>query len=151
MAGFSPVRRVLLVNALIFAVLAAAVALAYYGYSATSEVVSRDREVQLMHDLAEEKVLNIESLVAKDDIALLFPQFFEFTQKRLYQVVDEHGLLRYGAPFVETADSRVVAVPFFDTVDGWVLRVAEKDSGELSELHHKRIVDSLVIGGAVTV
>ena len=42
-AGFSPVRRVLLLNALIFAVLAAAVALAYYGYSYTSEVSSRER------------------------------------------------------------------------------------------------------------
>src|SRR5437660_10067244 len=70
MAGFSAVRRVLLVNALIFAVLAAAVALADYGYRYTSEVVSRDRERQLMHDLAEEKVDNIESLVTKDDIAL---------------------------------------------------------------------------------
>ncbi len=262
MAGFSAVRRVLLVNALIFAVLAAAVALAYYGYSATAEVVSRDRELQLMRDLAEEKVLNIESLVAKDDIALfeqvrlddmtklreiasslavesvfvlddqrklvpdgyvsrrtpkegvqfrdwfvahvlpnlplqvqplnerghvyavydrpylfsftrktsgdrtfyivvednlshlvgdLFPQFFQFTDqsKRLYQVVDESGVLVYGAPFVERADT--VAVPFVDTVDGWVLRVTEKDAGEAAELRRKRIIDSLLIGGAVTV
>src|SRR5215471_17561421 len=70
MAGSPHVRRVLLVNALIFAVLAAAVALAYYGYSATAEVVSRDRERQLMHDLAQEKVDNIESLLGKDDYAL---------------------------------------------------------------------------------
>ena len=34
-------RRVLLLNALIFAVLAAAVALAYYGYSYTTEATSR--------------------------------------------------------------------------------------------------------------
>ncbi|MGE5186137.1 MAG: sensor histidine kinase [Acidobacteriota bacterium] len=255
-------RRVLLVNALIFAVLAAAVALAYYGYSATAEVVSRDRERQLMRDLAEEKVDNIESLVAKDDYALfeqvrlddmsklseiasslavesvfvlddqkklvpdgfasrrtprkealqfrdwfvaqvlpnlplaeqplnerghyytvydrpylfsftrkvsgdrtfyivvednlshlvgdLFPQFFQFTDqsKRLYQVVDESGRLVYGAPFVESADS--IAVPF-DNLEGWVLRVAEKDAGEDAELRRKRIVDSLLIGGAVTV
>ena len=46
-------RRVLLVNALIFAVLAAAVALAYYGYAATSVETSRDRELALMQDLAE--------------------------------------------------------------------------------------------------
>ena len=54
-------RRILVVNALIFAVLAAAVALAYYGYSATSSAASRERELQLMHDVAEEKVLNIEA------------------------------------------------------------------------------------------
>ena len=254
-------RRVLLVNALIFAVLAAAVGLAYYGYSATAEVVSRDRERQLMHDLAEEKVDNIESLVAKDDYALfgqvrlddmsklreiasslsvesvfvlddqkklvpdgyvsrrnpkeggqfrdwflahvlpdlplsqpslnerghfyknydrpylfsfarkvsgdrtfyivveenlshlvgdLFPEFFLNDQgKRLYKVVDESGVLVYGAQFVDSADS--IAVPFVDTVDGWVLHVVEKDAGEAAELRRKRIVDSLLIGGAVTV
>jgi two-component system phosphate regulon sensor histidine kinase PhoR len=261
MAGFSAVRRVLLVNALIFAVLAAAVALAYYGYSYTSEVVSRDRELQLMHDLAQEKVDNIESLVTKDDFAVfeqaridntsklseivssvsvesvfvldderkpvpdccvsrrnpkeglafkdwfmrevvprlplertkvgerdhlydvwdgrpylfsftrkssgernyyivveddlnhlvgdLFPQFFQTNPKRLYQVVDERGLPRYGPPFVATVDT--VKVPFVETVDGWLLLVVDKDTGEQEALRHKRIVDSFLIGGAVTV
>lgn len=64
-------RRLLLINALIFAVLAAAAALAYYGYSATSEQTSRDRELELMLDLAEEKVLNIESLIEARDEKLL--------------------------------------------------------------------------------
>jgi len=258
------VRRLLLVNALIFAVLAAAVALAYYGFSYTSEV-SRDRELQLMRDLAEEKVLNIESLVVKDDdavfdavhlddlgklpeavknasfmsvfvlddqlhpvldgyvsrrqgkeggefrtwfmahvlphlpltsklppnerghlhgvwdgkpylfsfmrktsgdrtyyvvieddlthlVAWLFPQFFQFSEqsKRLYQVVDERGELVYGAPFSDKDDT-VVEVPFSDTVNGWMLRAAEKDLGEMAVLRRKRIVDWLLIGGAVTV
>ncbi len=57
-------------NALIFAVLAAATALAYYGYSATSQS-SRDRELQLMLDLADEKVLNIESLIEEADRKLM--------------------------------------------------------------------------------
>ncbi len=266
MAGFSAVRRVLLVNALIFAVLAAAVALAYYGYSYTSEVVSRDRELQLMHDLAEEKVLNIEALVTKDDyalfeqvrledmsklgevasalsvesvfvlddqkklvpggtwtrrnakegiafrdwfmktvlpqlpleqaplndrshmyleiderpylfsftrkssgdktyyivveddlshmVAILFPQFFQFDfdkSKRLYQVFDERGLLRYGPQFVADPDALSFPVSFNDTVDGWILRVTDKDTGELAELRRKRVIDSFLIGGAVTV
>jgi two-component system phosphate regulon sensor histidine kinase PhoR len=265
------VRRVLLVNALIFAILAAAVALAYYGYSYTAEVVSRDRELRLMNDLAEEKVLDIEALVAKDDDALfdqvrlddlgklrelaasvslesvfvlddqlkllpdgylssrppkegvafrdwflahvlaelplnrkpigatgrserdhlfrewdgkpylfsftrkqtgartfyivvedslthlvawLFPQFFQFNEqsKRLYQVVDERGGLVYGAPFVSSdPDGLFVSIPFTETVDRWVLRVAEKDTAELEALRHRRIVDSLLIGTAVTV
>jgi two-component system phosphate regulon sensor histidine kinase PhoR len=54
-------------NALIFAVLAAAVALAYYGYSYATGDVSREREEQLMRDLAEEKVLNIEALILSGD------------------------------------------------------------------------------------
>jgi two-component system phosphate regulon sensor histidine kinase PhoR len=266
MAGFHAVRRLLLVNALIFAVLAAAVALAYYGYSYTSGAVSRDRELNLIHDLAEEKVVNIESLVTKDDQAIfdaarvddnsklaeaiqgaffrsvfvldskmklvpdgyvsrgrdakeggafrdwflanmipqlplarqpvnerghlytsdkngrayvfsyerkqsvgqtyyvvvednvdhivqdLFPQFFDFSQKRLYLVVDEQGKLRYGAPFL-TSDPDTVAtsVPFVETVDGWELRVTDRDEAGQQELRRKRIIDSLLIGGAVTV
>lgn len=60
-------RRVLVVNALIFAVLAAAVALAYYGFSASSYEASRERAVEPLRDLAEEKVFNIENLVLRDE------------------------------------------------------------------------------------
>jgi two-component system phosphate regulon sensor histidine kinase PhoR len=268
MAGFPAVRRLLLVNALIFAVLAAAVALAYYSYSYTSGAVSRDRELKLIHDLAEEKVVNIEALVAKDDhavfeqanlddmaklpdamksvslpqsvfvlderlklvpdgqftrrdpkqgvalrdwflahvvpqlplaklplnqrghlysrdkdgkpylfsferkqagdrtfyvvieddlnhlVASLFPQFFTFGDnwKRLYQVVDEQGSLRYGAPFLAAdQDSIAASVPFVETVDGWQLRVTDKDDVSQAEMSRKRVIDSLLIGGAVTV
>src|SRR5215468_2696384 len=65
MAGFLRMRRLLLVNALIFAVLAAAVALAYYGFSYSSEV--SDREEQLVREVAEEKVVNIEALITQAD------------------------------------------------------------------------------------
>src|SRR5215510_6927263 len=70
-AGFGDVRRLLLVNALIFAVLAAAAALAYYGYIASSGETSRERELALMQDLAEEKVLNIEFLIDDADKKLM--------------------------------------------------------------------------------
>ncbi|MBA3539952.1 MAG: hypothetical protein H0T79_10015, partial [Deltaproteobacteria bacterium] len=264
-------RRLLLVNALIFAVLAAAVALAYYGYSYTSEVSSRERELELMHDLAVEKVLNIESLIAdadqkllhevpinplseqldklikatgarvtsvfvlddklqlvpngnvsrrpqkeglefrdwfmahvvphlplasqpvnvrghrhaqwqrngafkpfvfsfmrrvasdrtfyvvvEDDInhlvMVLFPQFFAMSTspRFLYQVVNEQNEFVYGTPFTDTS-GLVVEVPFAETVDGWVLRVAEKDTGGQSALERKHLVDSLLIGGAIGV
>jgi len=268
------VRRILVVNALIFAVLAAAVALAYYGYSATSSAASRERELQLMHDVAEEKVLNIEAWVVKDErtvfdnlrldevanlseavkpvstsvtsvfvldealklvpdgyvgpatrkpaeskqfrdwvldhlvptlpiaklpvgerghvhgiwrdgplagkpylfsfvkrvsadrtyyvlieddlnhlVAWLFPTFFNVSDmsKRIYQVVDERGELVFGAPFSIDPDTLAVEVPFVDTVDGWVLRAADRDLGVQRELARKRLVDSLLIGGAVTV
>lgn len=255
-------RRLLLVNALIFAVLAAAAALAYYGYSATTEETSRDRELALMLDLAEEKVLNIESLiddadkklmrsidlaevsqlqrkveqsgaavrsvfvlddrlklvpdgvvssrsvafrdwfvahvlpqlpmakqpvdtrghlylnldqpylfsfmrrvsggktfyvVIEDDlfhlVGHLFPQFFIFsdTSKRLYQVVDDKGEVRYGAPFGEVSEGLVVERRFTETWDGFVLRVAQKDVADLKAQRRKRLIDSVLIGGATLV
>ena len=257
-------RRLLLVNALIFAILAAAVALAYYSYSSTSEAVERQRELELMKELGTEKVLEIESLVDHDDkttfdqvrlgdltklpdvlksisfksvfvldeqlklvpdgyisrrdpkegvafrdwfevhviphlpltkqplgerghvygwwddrpylfsftreragdktfyvvveddldhlVATVFPQFFDIQWKRIYQVLDEHGDLRYGLPFVANdPDGLSITVPFVDTVDGWVLRVTDKNDADLQEQGRKRVVDSLLIGGAVTV
>jgi two-component system phosphate regulon sensor histidine kinase PhoR len=277
------VRRLIVVNALIFAVLAAAAALAYYGYSATTEQTSRERELALMQDLAEEKVQNIESLIAESGVKLmrevklddmaslttlpsatgaavvsvyvldqqkqlvpdgfvrvgkqkptpaelvaerkvavtmrdwflanivpilpldkqkvgvrnhlylnltdkpgkvegkpylfsfmkrvsgnrtfyviieddlvhlvgtLFQQFFTVSNKRLYQVVDENEVVRYGEQFGELSESLVVERPFIDTVDGWILRVAQKDLGDKSALARKRLVNSFLIGGAVTV
>ncbi|MEO8698654.1 MAG: HAMP domain-containing sensor histidine kinase [Kofleriaceae bacterium] len=259
-------RGLLVVTALIFAVLAAAVALAYYGYSGTTEQTSRDRELALMQDLAEEKVLNIESLIAEADTKLLrevkldemtdlaklpdatgaavlsvyvlddaqklvpggaatsradpkeasafrdwflqrvlsslsldqqkvgmrghlylnldgrpylfsfmkrvsnertfyvvieddlvhlvlrlFPQFFTISSKRQYQVVDEHGQLRYGEPFGELAPGLVVSRSFTETVDGWVLRVAQKDLGDQVAMNRKRLVNSILIAAAVIV
>lgn len=266
-------RRVLLINALIFAVLAAAVALAYYGYSYTTEATSRDRELALMKDLAEEKVLNIESLIDDADTKLLrevqlepmsdlsalvrptgaavasvfvlddklalvpggyvsnrpakeggafaeyfmarilpelqletqplgvrrhlflreagppgqeagrwylfsfmrrmsgtrtfyvvieddpyhlvgrlFPQFFAISNsKRLYQVVDELGQLVFGAPFADMAGGLIVESKFLLTVDGWTLRVTQKDIPDESVIRRKKLVDSLLIGGAMTV
>ncbi len=266
-------RRVLLLNALIFAVLAAAVALAYYGYSYTSEVTSRERELALMADLAEEKVLNIESLIDDADTKLLrevqiepmsdlktlirptgaavssvfviddqlklvpdgyvstrqdkegaafrdyflsrilpelqlqkqplgvrshlflreagqtpqtpgrwylfsfmhrmsgdrtfyvvieddpshlvgrlFPQFFGLSgPKRLYQVVDEAGQLVFGAPFADTAGELIVERRFLVTVDGWTLRVTQKDIADEKAIKRKKLIDSILIGGAMTV
>jgi two-component system, OmpR family, phosphate regulon sensor histidine kinase PhoR len=63
------VRRLIVVNVLIFAVLASAVGLAYYGYSYTSEVSTRERATiqDTMRELAEEKVAGIESLILDAD------------------------------------------------------------------------------------
>ena len=259
-------RRVLLVNALIFAVLAAAVALAYYGYSYTSGEVSRDRELELLHDLAAENVDHVESLVLKDDATVfdqarlenvaklpdaiqsvpfrsvfvlddelklvpdgymrrdnkedlgyrdwflshvvpqlplakqpldtrghlyvrigdqpnlfsferkqsggrtfyvvidedlnhlvlgLFRQFFELGEnyKYVYQVVDEQDRTVFGPPFVAAApDSLAADVPFFETVDGWKLRVTDReDESSQQEAWRKRVINSLLLGGAVTV
>lgn len=259
-------RRVLLVNALIFAVLAAAVALAYYGYSYTSEVSSNERELAVLQELADDKVLDIESriesadnkllssvqiepmsdlrellkttgvaaasvfvlddhfrlipdgsvstrlgkpgiefrdkflarivpqlplakqpvgkrghlygtwdgrpylfsfmkrawgertfyVVIEDDLTHLvnfvFPQFFSVSSssKRIYQVRDEHGIVRFGLPFGDTAGEPVQETRFASTVDGWVLRVTQKDMTDPG-LERKKLIDSLLIGVAVTV
>ena len=258
-------RRLLVVNALIFAVLAAAAALAYYGFSGTTEKFARERELVLMQDLAEEKVLSIESVIVDADNKLLrkvklseiaelpnlpsttgtavlsvyvldaqfklvpggfvssrkdrneglalrdwfleqvvpelpladqkvdtrghkhfdfkrgpflfafmkrvenaqtfyvviennvteylmvqlFPQFFAISNKRLYQVFNEHDVPTYGEPFA--AGGLVVEQRFVETVDRWVLRVAQKDPPNQDLVDRKRLVDSFLIASAVVV
>jgi len=65
------VRRLLLVNALIFAVLAAVVAFAYFGWSNSPAVALRDEQMKLLNELAVEKIVNIESNVAEADNRIL--------------------------------------------------------------------------------
>jgi two-component system phosphate regulon sensor histidine kinase PhoR len=261
------VRRLVLVNALIFAVLAAAVALAYYGYSYAT-VSSRDRE-EAMRDLAEEKVLNIEALILQDDqklldtglpletyierlkelaenaralsvfvlddqlnlmldgyksrrpdgkeaiafrdwflkavlpelplakqevdvrghvhstwdgkpylfsfkkkvsgdktyyivieadtsylIAFIFPQYFPWPDpdrsKRIYQVIDDNGV-RFGPQFVPAEGALQIEEPFVETMDMWRVRVTESDEPRAKMMQRKALIDSLFVGGAVTV
>jgi two-component system phosphate regulon sensor histidine kinase PhoR len=62
-------RRLIVVNTLIFAVLASAAALAYYGYSYTAEASSRERAIIMdtMRELAEEKIIGIETPMLEFD------------------------------------------------------------------------------------
>jgi two-component system, OmpR family, phosphate regulon sensor histidine kinase PhoR len=62
-------RRLVAINALIFAVLASATALAYYGYIYTSEAAVRERDLitDTMRELAEEKIIGIESPIVEAD------------------------------------------------------------------------------------
>jgi two-component system, OmpR family, phosphate regulon sensor histidine kinase PhoR len=73
------VRRLLLVNALIFAILVAAAALAFYGYSYTTEVSSREREIirDTLRELADEKVLEIEGQLLDSDAELFKSVWFD--------------------------------------------------------------------------
>ncbi|NVB83779.1 MAG: sensor histidine kinase [Kofleriaceae bacterium] len=270
-------RRLLLVNALIFAVLAAAVTLVYYGYSYASSLASRDREQgQAMHEIAEEKVLNIEALILREDADVfakelsleayldklpelarkahirsvfvldehrkvlldgswsraatvkegvafrdwfektvlpelpladpsfpantrdhvhrvwagpapwggkhylfsfmrkvqgdrtyyvvieedlvhlldsVFRQYFPDVEKAkyVYQVTDANGKVWYGPEFLRDTDVLSVSVPFSETVDQWFARVSEKDLTVREQLQRKRMIESLVIGGAITV
>jgi two-component system phosphate regulon sensor histidine kinase PhoR len=95
-------------------------------------------------------------VVVEDDINhllfYLFPEFFNFSEnKQLYRVVDAQGGQVWGLPFESDPDSSI-EVPFVDTVDGWVLRATLKDADTVvAELRRQKIINSALIGGAVTV
>jgi two-component system phosphate regulon sensor histidine kinase PhoR len=92
-------------------------------------------------------------VVIEDDLVhlvlRLFPQFF-ISDKRLYQVVDERGQIRYGDAFSEQEDIQV-SQPFNQTVDGWKLRVAQKDLGDRAAQERRDTVNAFLVGGAVVV
>lgn len=267
-------RRVLLVNALIFAVLAAVVVFAYFGWSNSSAVALQNNQIRLLTDLAQEKVLNIESVVVdadtrvlklirldqldrleeqvkstgaavasvfvldaqlkpvpggsisftsdpKDAVAMrdwylanvignlkppitqlqldarghhygrgpnnkpyllsyehkrldghdyyvvieddlnhlimvMFPQFF-FSERSsyIYQVVDERKTVWFGFGFQHDPDNGV-EIAFNDTLasaenGSWSLRIAEREPTAELELHHRRVVDAALLGGAVAI
>ena len=261
-------RRVLLVNALIFAVLAAVVVFAYFGWSNSSAVALRNDQIRLLTDLAQEKVLNIESVVVDADtrvlkairldqldrleeqvkstgaavasafvlddqltpvlggsisgssdpkdalamrdwylanvigrlnlsklpldtrdhhygrgpnnkpyllsyerkqldghvyyvvidddlnhlIMVMFPQFF-FSERSnyIYQVVDENKTVWFGFGFQYDPDHGA-EIPFsYTTLHGWSLRIMEREPTAELELHHRRVVDSMLLGGAVAI
>jgi two-component system phosphate regulon sensor histidine kinase PhoR len=85
-------RRLLLVNIFIFAVLASAGGLAYYGYSYTSEVSTRERGiiVDTMRELAEEKVVGIESQLS-DTYDAVFNAIHLSTLADLKTLPQKHG------------------------------------------------------------
>ena len=96
-------------------------------------------------------------VVIEDDPAHLvyglFPQFFPGAgagSKRLYQVVDERGDLVYGVPF-DGEGERVVERRFQLTVDGWRLRITQAEVGDDKVVQRKKLLDSILIGGAMTV
>lgn len=87
-------RRLLVINILIFAVLASATALAYYGYIYTAEASSRERALitDTMRELAEEKIVGIESPLIESDL-------------KLFEAIDPDRL-----PFVRTVRGSVASV-----------------------------------------
>ncbi len=84
-------------------------------------------------------------------VGAVFPQTFAVRSPRLFQIVDAHGDLVYGAPFLDVGSGVVVELPFLDTVDEWRLRVAQKDGATSEARGRRRIVDFVLIGIAVLV
>jgi len=252
------------VNALIFAVLAAAVALAYYGYNYSAQAAVARSEAELMQELTAEKVFAVETKIVDADNALLHgvridqldklpeqvrtggegissvfvlddqlrvvpdgaasvddvdpkravanrdwylahvitkslfpkkpderghyygrrpdqpPYLLAFMRKqlgdrtyfvvverdvnrlaydlfvrdqvlqstKLLQVVDDQGEIAFGWPAKQDAYARA---RFVDTLTDWELRVIAGQPAAEPELHRQHVVDSALIGGAVTV
>ncbi len=99
-------------------------------------------------------------IVIEEDLAhlvgVIFPQFFPFDNghaKRLFEVVDQRGELVYTpVTFSFGSDASSVDVSFVDSVDGWSVRVTEvPDKEAQKQVERKRLIDSLFIGGAITV
>ncbi|MBP8811536.1 MAG: HAMP domain-containing histidine kinase [Kofleriaceae bacterium] len=101
-------RRLVAINALIFAVLASALALAYYGYSYTAEAASRERALiaDTLRELAEEKIIGIESPIVEADTKL----FASISPERLPELAGIVRTLRapVASVFVLGPDGKVL-------------------------------------------
>ncbi|GAB4564250.1 MAG: hypothetical protein Tsb0020_14230 [Haliangiales bacterium] len=84
-------------------------------------------------------------------VSTVFPQFFAVRSPRLYQVVDGDGELVYGFDFASSPDEVVVEMPFLDTVDGWRLRVAQREDNALASAGSRQLVQLLLIASALVV
>src|SRR5690606_31690985 len=124
----------ILVNALIFAVLAAAVALAYYSYSFVTSEASREREERLMRDLAEEKVFSIEDQILRDNAKLFGSRLpFDAFVAQLHELTKG---LRFMSVFV--LDDRLEIVP-----SGYYSQREVKEGAEFREWFEKAVVPNL--------
>jgi len=128
------VRRLIVVNVLIFAVLASAVGLAYYGYSYTADASTRDLKIlqDTMRELAVEKVGGIESLIVDSDQRL-------FDAIRLDNLAGLGGVVENTHPWVHSVivlDDNLTVVP-----DGY--KVVGEGSKDFLEMFTKDIVPTL--------
>ena len=108
-------RRTIFVNALIFAVLASALGLAYYGYSYTADAALREHAIiaDTMRELAEEKIVGIESQIIDTD-RKVFDAIRLEPLSELKQVIDTHGAA-VASVFVLDADLAVVPGGYVST------------------------------------
>ncbi|MEP6866326.1 MAG: hypothetical protein ABJE66_37250, partial [Deltaproteobacteria bacterium] len=100
-------------------------------------------------------------VVVEDDLNHLknymIPLFF-LGSKFLYQVVDDEDVVVQGWPFQYDPDAGPVEISFIDTPDPralglhrWRLRIAERDDTAERQVRRKRVIDGLLLGGAVAI
>jgi two-component system phosphate regulon sensor histidine kinase PhoR len=120
------------VNALIFAILAAAVTLAFYSY--TSGQDQRERERERMRDLADEKVANIEGLILGDDEKVFHVPYEQLVTK-IKEVADS---VHATSVFVLDDKRKVVA-------GGYASRRGAKEGIEFRDRFEKEIAPKLAL------
>jgi two-component system phosphate regulon sensor histidine kinase PhoR len=81
----------------------------------------------------------------------VFPQVLMGRTPRLYQVVDDRGVVKFGTPFRAEAGTVVVEQRFVDTFDKWTLRVAQQDTGASAARGKRRAIDFVLIGISLVV
>jgi two-component system, OmpR family, phosphate regulon sensor histidine kinase PhoR len=128
--------RLLVANLLVFAVLASAAALAYYGWSYTAEVSSRERAAieQTIRALAEEKIFSIESRLVDAD-------------EKIFNAVDLDNLKDL-ARVVNEAKAPVISAFVLDAdlnriPSGYVSTRAEADANKFEQRFFQEILPSL--------
>jgi two-component system phosphate regulon sensor histidine kinase PhoR len=135
----TPVRRLILINVIIFAVLAATVALAYYGYSFAAVAAARERTIiqDTMRELAEEKVIGIETQLIDAD-------------QKVFESIQLEPLSDLGA-VVATHAAAVVSVFVLDAaqrvVPGGYAGRAGEEGVRFGELFAREIVPRLDLPG----
>lgn len=76
----------------------------------------------------------------------VFPQSFSgVDERRLYQVVDEHGRVVFGYPFSGIPEKYVVSLPFSRTLYQWRLRMAPREAPSLLAKEGRRRITDLVL------
>jgi two-component system, OmpR family, phosphate regulon sensor histidine kinase PhoR len=136
-------RRLLLINLLIFAVLAAAAGLAYYSYTFSSEMAARERAiiVDTMRELGEEKVYGIEREITDTD-------------KKLLNAIPLHNPLEVQA-LVTSAQAPVLSVFVLDDElhvipDGYFNKRPREEAEAFRTLFETRILPELPLRTART-
>ncbi len=84
-------------------------------------------------------------------VGTVFPNYFDTTSPRVYQVVDERGDIIYGYAFTGVPDDEVVELRFRDTLRRWRLRVAQRAGSLKSTRDTGRVIDLVLIGTAVAI
>lgn len=134
-------RRPALVYALIAAVVMAAAGLAYYGYSYSQELSIRERAVivDTTRELAEEKVIGIESEIIKSDNAV----FQRVDINNLWKLQSVFESERPAIESVLILDGNLSIVP-----GGFFTKRSGESLVEFRELFLERVVPDLDLAGA---
>jgi two-component system phosphate regulon sensor histidine kinase PhoR len=82
-------------------------------------------------------------------VGVVFPEFFDSSSPRLFQIVNEADQVVYGYAFTGVPGTEVVELGFDHTLTLWKLRIAQRESGSAQST--RKAVDLVLIGSALAV